>query len=446
MARENNTAVLIASPRAMKLDSSASLSLRHLPGTEKEVLEVIALALGNDNWENSAITGELAALKETRPQDLLRAAGVEQEAIENMAEYLRNAGSVGILIGTEFLKFPQGTAGLALLKALLGTLEKKITVVPILDRSNQRGAWEMGVHPGFASGYGNAGQTGLGHAAMFEAAEKGELESLYIIGEDPLATYPDEDFVKGALSRVDFLLVQDTFMTQTAGLADCVLPGACFAEKNGTLTNQEGRVQSIQRLMKPPDRAFSDREIIGAVGRLFDPEFTPRTKSASPIFEEIKQALGMYRDVNLAFVNQRNEDNDLDNRAALVKPSDVAVTAEFFSPKPPSGDDKGSLFTLITGNHLFHSGRLSRKSELLNSLLKNPVVEICQEDADALGLAGGEKVRVTANRHEAVLTLKTNRGSKSGVAFIDENFEDIAANRFFERGVFRTRVSIEKIE
>jgi predicted molibdopterin-dependent oxidoreductase YjgC len=130
----------------------------------------------------------------------------------------------------------------------------------------------------------------------------------------------------------------------------------------------------------------------------------------------------------------------------LVKPSDVAVTAEFFSPKPPPGDGKGSLFTLITGNHLFHSGRLSRKSELLNSLLKNPVVEICQEDADALGLAGGQKVRVTANRHEAVLTLKTKRGSKSGVAFIDENFENIAANRFFERGVFRAKVSIEKIE
>jgi NADH-quinone oxidoreductase subunit G len=446
MARENDTPVLIASPRAMKLDSSASLSLRHFPGTEKEVLELIALALGDDNREHAAISGELAALREIPSEELLRATGVDREAIENMAAYFKNAGYVGILAGTEFLKFPQGTAGLTLLKALFRALEKKVTMVPILDRSNQRGVWEMGVHPAFAPGYGIAGQTGLGHAAMFEAAEKGELESLYLIGEDPLSTYPDEEFVKRALSRIDFLLVQDIFMTPTAKVADCVLPGACFAEKDGTLTNQEGRVQAIQRLMKPPDKAFSDREIIGAIGRLFEAEFTPRTKSASPVFEEIRQALGMYRDVDLAFVNKRNEDNQLDNRAALVKSAGVEIRGEFLRSEPPPVDDKDALFTLVTGNHLFHSGRLSRKSRLLNSLLENPVVEISREDADALGLADGDLVRVSGKRQQAVLTLKTKRGSISRVAFIFENFENVAVNRFFERGVFRAGVRIEKLK
>jgi len=445
MARENNTPVLIASLRAMKLDSSARLSLRHQPGTEKEVLTAIALALDDDIWQKVTAFDEFAELNQVRSIDCLRAAGVEQDQIDYVAEQLRNAESVGIVVGTDFLRYPQGCVALALMTELFKTLEKPVTVVPILDRSNQRGAWEMGVHPEFALGYHKGESQGLGHRAMFEAAEKGELDSLYIIGEDPLATCSDEEFLKRALSRIDFLLVQDTFMTQTAGLADCVLPGACFAEKSGTFTNQEGRVQSIKRLMKPPERAFSDREIIGAVGRLFDPEFTPRTKSASPVFEEIRQTLGMYRDVNLAFVNQRNEDNDLDNRGALIKPADVEVTADFFSFQPPRVDEKDSRFTLITGNHLFHSGRLSRKSELLNSLLKNPVVEICQEDADAIGLVSGDKVRVISNRHETVLTLKTKRGSKSGVAFIDENFEDVAVHRFFESGVFQAKVTIEKV-
>lgn len=445
MARENNTPVMIASPRAMKLDSSACLSLRHLPGTENEVLTAIALALGNDLREKITTSAEFAELPDLRPDDCLRAAGVEQNLIADAAEQLKNAASVGIMVGTEFLRFPQGCAGLAILTKILKTLEKPVTVIPILDRSNQRGAWEMGVHPEFALGYQNSAQPGLGHAALLAAAEKGELGSLYIIGEDPLATYPDADFVNSALSRVNFLLVQDIFMTATAKMADCVLPGTCFAEKEGTFTNQEGRVQAIKRLMKPPGKAFSDREIIGAIGRLYDQAFTPRTKSSGPVFEEIRQALGMYREVDLAFVDQRNEDNDLDNRAALVKPADVEVTADFFSFKTPPADDPDAHFTLITGNHLFHSGRLSRKSELLNSLLENPVVEICRDDADALGLAGGDKVRVVSNRHEAVLTLKTKRGSKSGVAFIDENFDNIAVNRFFEKGVFRAKVTIEKV-
>lgn len=446
LARENDTPLIIASPRAMKLDSSARLSLRHLPGTEKEVLAAIALAFGNDTWEQVANSDQLAALKATRPQDWLPAAGVEQSQIDNVAEYLRNAGSVGIMVGTEFLRFARGCAGLSVLTKLLRTLEKPVTVVPILDRSNQRGAWEMGVHPEFASGYRDADQPGLGHAAMFAAAEKGELESLYIIGEDPLATYPDEDFVKSALSRVNFLLVQDIFMTATAGMADCVLPGAVFAEKEGTFTNQEGRVQAIKRLMKPPGKAFSDREIIGAIGRLYDQAFTPRTKSSAPVFEEIRQQIGMYSDVNLDFVNKRNDANRLDHQEALIKPAAVEVRAEFSTSKAPAGAREKNIFTLITGNHLFHSGRLSRKSELLNRLLQEPVVEISQEDAAALGLADGEKVRVKGKRHEAALKLKTKRGSKTGVAFIDENFETVAVNRFFKSGVFWARVSIERLK
>lgn len=252
--------------------------------------------------------------------------------------------------------------------------------------------------------------------------------------------------MKKALSGVNFLLVQDVYMTATAQMADCVLPGVCFAEKEGTFTNQEGRVQAIKRLMKPPGQAFSDREIIGAIGRLYDPDFTPRTKSSAPVFEEIRQALGMYREVNLDFVNKRNEDNKLDQQEALIKTAGVEVTADFSISQSPAAADKESRFTLITGNHLFHSGRLSRKSQLLNSLLQEPTVEISREDAVALDLADGDRVRVIGNSHEAVLRLKTKKGSIAKVAFIAENFESIAVNRFFARGVFQAKVSIEKFK
>jgi NADH-quinone oxidoreductase subunit G len=444
MARENNPAVLIASPRAMKLDSSAHLSLRHAPGAEKEMLAAATLAIGNYNADKLFAHDGLVALKKIAAEELLRTAAVNAEEINDLAKHLNNASAIGILTGTEFLRFPQGTTSLATLVSVLRALGKEVLMVPILDRSNQRGAWEMGVLPRLGPGYGDPEQAGIGHEQMFEAAERGELESLYIIGEDPLASHPDESFIKSALSRVNFLLVQDIFLTETAGMADCVLPGAGFAGKEGTFSNQEGRVQTLKRLMPPPGASHSDLEIIGAIGRLFDAAFAPRTRNFSPVFEEIRKAVGMYADVSLAFVNQRNENNDLDNREALVQDSGVTVAAEPFNATIPAGDDNRLPFTLITGNHLFYSGRLTEKSDILGGLLKEPVVEISEDDAVKLGLSGGEKVSVKGDHHETVLRLKTKRGSKNGVAFIAENWEDVAVNRFFEKGHFKAKVRITK--
>jgi predicted molibdopterin-dependent oxidoreductase YjgC len=277
---------------------------------------------------------------------------------------------------------------------------------------------------------------------MLAAADRGELDALYIIGEDPLATYPEPAFVKRALARLDFLLVQDIFLTETARAADCVLPGAAFAEKEGTFTNQEGRVQAIRRLMRPPGQSWRDFKIIAAIGGLFDPRFAAEAPSAAAVFEAIRQTVGMYRDVDLTFQNQRNEANDLDNQAALIKASGAAVGGEAVSESLLPGEAGAGPFTLITGNHLFHSGRLSRKSAILNGLLKEPVAEISAADAAALGIASGAKVRVKGRRHEAVLTVKTRCGSKNGLVFIDENFENVAVNRFFQRGAFTAGVSL----
>jgi NADH-quinone oxidoreductase subunit G len=444
MARERNTPVLIASPRAMKLDRSARQTLRHVPGTEKEFLEALALSLASRNADTLAKFNELATIKDTGSQSLLSTTRVADDEIDKLAKHLNDAAVVSIIAGTEFLRFPRGSSGLATIVAVLKTLGKKVLIVPILDRCNQRGAWEMGVLPGYGPDYRAVEQPGLGHDGIFEAAERGELESLYLIGQDPLSTHPDELFVKSAFSKLKFLLVQDIFLTETARMADCVLPGACFGEKEGTFTNQEGRVQSIKRLMKPPGKFRSDLAIIASVGALFEPSFMPQPRRSSTVFDEISSTIGMYADVSLVFDNQRNEKNDLDNRAALVRNSGVTLDGERFGPGSSEKVDDDNLFTLITGNHLFYSGRLTAKSDILRGLLKEPEVEISEEDAAALGLSNGAKVKVEGKRHTAVLALKTRRGSKTGVAFIAENFEDVAVNRFFQKGDFKAKVSITK--
>jgi NADH-quinone oxidoreductase subunit G len=440
-----NITVMIASARAMKLDRSAGVTLRHTPGNENEVLEALTLTLAEFNTARLPADAGLDPGQKPGIESVVSLAGADTGTLNRLAQSLNNSASVSIMAGTEFLRFPRGTAGLSKLVDLLEMLGKRVLIMPVLDRCNQRGAWEMGVHPGLGPGYHDLQPAGFGHDAILAAAEKDDLESLYIIREDPMATYAQPEYVKQALSKLNFLLVQDIFLTETARLADCVLPGASFAEKEGTFTNQEGRVQSISPLMKPPGKAKTDLEIIARIGRLFDESFSPYTKRSAVVFEEIRNQVGMYANVSLSFKNQRNEANDLDNKPALVSDSSVKPPAEHFSPGPPERDEDSSLFTLVSGNHLFYSGRLAEMSDLLKGLLEEPTVEISIEDAAEKGVSSGEKVTVEGSRYKAVLTVKITSGSQNGVAFIAENFKSVPVNRFFEKGCFKTKVSISKV-
>jgi len=441
MARENNTDVAILSPRAMKLDSSARLLVRHRPAAEREILEAAALSIGRYHPDQPAAQTE-AGQRDLK--DLLRSADIDGETVDALADRLNRAEVIGVLTGSDLLRFPRGAAGLASLTGLLRRLEKDIQIVPVLDRCNQRGAWEMGVLPGFGPGYRPLDSPGLGFADMLASAEQGDLRSLYVVGEDLPAVCPDPESARRALAKLDFLIVQDAFLTETARMADCVLPGAAFAEKEGTFTNQEGRAQTVERLMRPPGKAKRDFKIITAIARCFDPDFASTMGSAADIFAQIRAEVDMYTDVELTFNNQRNEDNELDQQTALVGAAAAAAPRIPVDLPVPTGDDHGS-FTLVTGNHLFHSGRLSRRSAILNSLLEAPTVEMSSEDAADLQVADGDRVRIVGSRHKAELTVKVRRGSRPGVVFVDENFESTAVNRFFQPGNFSARVDITPV-
>lgn len=427
--------LVIASTRAMKLDSSANAVLRHSLAAENAALTSIIISL-NEGKLGDALKG----MHDTELAANLKASGLEAGAVKDVARRLAASESVGIIAGTDFLRFPEGTAGLGILKDLLRSRGKKVRVMPVLDRANQRGAWEMGVHPHFGPGYSPV-KKGLGTDGMLEAAMKGELDALWVIGADVAAMYPDEDFARSALSKVGFLVVQDLFMSDTARQANVVLPGAAHAEKDGTFTNQEGRVQLIKKLMRAPGKAKQDVNIIRAVGESFDRSFGP--KHFALVLDEIRKEVPSYSEASLKFNNKRNSDNRLDNREALVKAS--------AAPAPPQAKFTGSnaefgagRFLLSTGNHLYHSGRCSTKSETLLGLLKGAVVEISEEDAAELDIRSGEKVRVRGGGFEAQMTLIVRKGTRKGVAFIGENFVDAPVSKYFKRGAGIPRVDIIK--
>jgi len=427
--------VIIASPRAMKLDSSANTVLRHNLASENAVLTTIIIGL-NEGKLGEALKG----MHDAQLDANLKASGLSADSVKDAVKRIAASESVAIFAGTDFLRYPEGITGLGILKDLLKSRGKKVKVMPVLDRANQRGAWEMGVHPGFGPGYTQV-RKGLGTEGMLEAAMKGELEALYIAGSDVASMYPDEDFAKSALSKVKFLIVQDMFMSECARQANVVLPGASHAEKDGTFTNQEGRAQIIKKLLTAPGKAKQDINIIRAIGESFDRSFGP--KHFALVLDEIRKEVPMYSEVSLAFNNKRNTENKLDNRTALIKAAEApSISSGQFAAA--RAEESGARFVLATGNHLFHSGRSSRKSETLLGLLKGAVVEISDTDASELGLKNGDKVRVKGTNFEAQMTLITKKGTMRGVAFLAENFDEAPVNRYFRRGKGIPRVDIIK--
>ncbi len=415
-AGSSHLKIVIASPRAMKLDSSAYMTLRHLPAAEGPLLEALAALV--EKKDGAEVEG------------LISAAGLTKQEVEALSRDFMTASTVAVMAGVDFLRFPENIPGLRLFADKLRGLKKTVHIMPLLDRCNQRGAWDMGVHPGFGPGYEKSAGTGLGSWDVIERASKGDIDALYVAGEDIVSLFPDRGLVEKGLGNLKCLIVQTSFLDETAKMAHIVLPSATFAEKSGTYTNQEGRVQRIFALNEPPGGAKTDLEIFSAVGSLFDSSFG--ADDAGEVFDEIRERVGSYS--NVEFEHERS--------GPLVSASKASLNGE--APSGRREYEKGEGFMLITGNHLLHSGRLSARSDILRSLLDEAVIEISAEDAERLELKEGDTVKVKGADFEAELKLRTKAGTRSGVAFIAENFGDVPVNRFLRLGNLIPRVSISR--
>ncbi|MBI5287211.1 MAG: NADH-quinone oxidoreductase subunit NuoG [Deltaproteobacteria bacterium] len=436
--------LITAYPRRMKLDSSALIALRYKPGDEGEVIKGII-----DFIENNPPIPPL-------PSTFTEVLGLED--IDAAAVRFKAAEGITIFVGVDILRFDSGRdvlASLAKVKRLLKDLGKDVMVRPLFDRPNQYGARTVGIHPLFLPGIKRAKEDGMDSGEILEAILKGEIDNLYVLAEDVVSMCPDAGFAREAISNVRFLVVQDVFLTETARMADVVLPGATYAEKDGTFTNQEGRVQRVRKVILPPGDSRDDLTILCSIGGF-------KYKSARDVFEDIKREVAGYRDISFDM---------LDGNGALVKGHKTENQGSRGQARPASRSEAGGVkgsseirinpsnprtlepsnpyldeypFLLMTGNHLFHSGRLSQYADVLMQLLGEPFVEIDEEDANAIGLVDKDKVVVKSKGYSTQLSLRVVRGSERGVAFIPENFDKVPVNHFFKRGQGIPRVKIVK--
>jgi predicted molibdopterin-dependent oxidoreductase YjgC len=277
---------------------------------------------------------------------------------------------------------------------------------------------------------------GLTAPEMLRAAEKGSLKALYVMGENPALSDPDTAHTVKALKALDLLVVQDIFLTETAELAHVVLPGASFAEKVGTFTNTERRVQRVRRAVNSPGIAMKDSLVIMELSKRMGYEMS--YSHTVEVFREIGQAWPALAGMSYA----RLEDGGIQWPCPTP---DHPGTQYLFKGGFPRGKgrftvvayrpsheepDKDYPFLLTTGRTLFqyHTGTMTRKVKPINAVSPEAFIEINPEDARALSLEGGAQVKVSSRRGSITLKAVVTKRPGKGVVFIPFHFKEAAAN------------------
>lgn len=325
-------------------------------------------------------------------------------------------------------------------------------VNPLRGQNNVQGACDMGGLPNVFTGYQpvtnetavekfskywNAplsNKVGMTLTQMVPACGDA-IRALYIMGENPMVSDPNLNHVEECLEKLDLLVVQDIFLTETAKMADVVLPGVTFAEKLGTISNTERRVQLTNPAIRPWGNVRQDYEIIADLAARFGHEF-PRTPEG--LFQEIRDLTPSYagltydriRDVGIQWPCP-NEDHP---GTRFLHAGKFARGIALLSPltyRPPDEEpDVEYDFVLSTGRILehFHSGSMTRRSLLLDALVDSGHVELHPEDAERHGVADGERIAVVTRRGRIETTALVTERVAKGSIFVPFHFAEAAAN------------------
>ncbi len=253
---------------------------------------------------------------------------------------------------------------------------------------------------------------------MMASMKSKEMKALYIIGDNPLFNLPDRPFIKEALEALDFLVVQDLYLTETAEMADVVLPAKGWTEKTGTYTNLERRVQ-LQKKAVNQSAGMEDWKIISEISCKMGYQMS--YSDAENIMDEIAELSPLYRDLSYREIGRGSCLWPYHGEPLRGKINEIPSIRD-------SKDDYSSDFYLVPDKPLFHSGTLSRRSPSLNRISPVPELKIGRDGANRLGLAGGEIVR-----------FSTSIGSIEAPVTVDDTIRDnrvLFSNNFRDNGVF----------
>lgn len=468
-AKEKGAKVILIDPRKTMTGNQSDLFLQITPGTNVALINALMNVIINNNLIDEEFiknrTKGFEELKNTvekyTPEYASKICGVSPELIEEAAKLYATSERSSILYCMGVTQFTHGVDNVKSccnLAMITGNMGKRGTGVnPLRGQNNVQGACDMGAlsdkYPGYQlvtspeayEKFEKLWKTELSHdmgLTIPEMIEKcgSELKCLYIMGENPMVSDPDINHVEHALKSLDFLVVQDIFLTETAQLADVVLPSACWAEKDGTFTNTERRVQRIRKAVNPPGEALEDWVIIKKLAEKMGHGEMFNYTSHEDIFNEIRKAIPQYAGITY-------EKLGVDGIQWPCKTEDSNGTPILHTEKFLTSDGLGRLFAieygevaelpdeeypmiLTTGRVIFHyhTGTMTRKSRHLVSEINEGFIEIHPEDAKKLNIKDKEIVEVSSRRGKVKVKAKITENIKKGVVFMPFHFAECAAN------------------
>jgi len=385
--------------------------------------------------------------------------GVPRDTIVEAARLFATCKPATIIYAMGITQHSHGTdnvMAVANLAMLTGNMGRPSTGVnPLRGQNNVQGACDMGALPNVYTGYQRVDNPdiqkkfeiawrsdlsptpGLTLTEMLDAAYDGKIKAVYVMGENPILSDADANHTEKALKKLEFLIVQDIFLTETARLADVVLPAVSFAEKDGTFTNTERRIQRVRKAIEPVGNSKPDWWIICQLARkMCDKDFD--FENPSEIMEEIARLTPSYGGVTYERLEECGlqwpcPTKDHPGTPILHVGRFVCGLGKFapLQYKPPAElPDKEYPLVLTTGRNLYHyhTGTMTRKVAGLNTIEPEGVIEINPADASSLKIKDGDKVKVISRRGEVAVKAKITEKSPPKVVYMTFHFAESAAN------------------
>jgi len=465
-AQRKGAKVIVVDPRRTDLGRKADIFLQLLPGTDVALLNgLLHVIVSEELYDNQFIAErtegfpEMCALvQEYTPAYVEKITGVPAADVINAARLYATSDKAAILYAMGITQHTTGTdnvRSIANLAMATGNVGRENTgVYPLRGQNNVQGACDMGTLPSYYPGYQKVNnpeirdklgafwgvelpaEPGLSVMEMMDAARAGTLKGMYIMGENPMLSSPDLNAVEKSLRNLEFLVVQDIFLTETAQLAHVVLPGASFAEKDGTYVNTERRVQLVRQAISPIGESLPDWQIICQLSTALGQQ--QLAISPAEIMEEISHITPSYGGVSYSrlagqglqwpCLDDQHPGTPYLHKERFTRGKGQFVAAQF--QHPHELPDEAYPLIFVTGRHLYHyhTGTMSRRSKGLEAARPEAYVEINPVTAAGMGVENGEYVLLESRRGSIKIKTKVTERIPERIVFVPFHYKEAAAN------------------
>ncbi len=478
--RHRGAKLIVADPRRIDITDYADLHLRHRPGTDIALLNGLMHVILREGWHDETFIAERTEgfemlreiVQKYTPEAASEITGVPAEEIETAARMMSENRPGALLYAMGITQHIVGVANVmscANLQMLLGNMGVPGSGVnPLRGQNNVQGACDLGglpnVYPGYqrvtdpairakfedAWGVPLSGEIGLTVTEMMSGLENGQVRCLYVIGENPMVSDPDLNHVRHALQQAEFMVVQDLFFTETCRFADVILPAASFAEKDGTFTNTERRIQQVRQALQPPGEAKADSWIVTELAkRVIDlgagtpdkdaPHAGWFYASAADVMAEINALAPIYAGVTYHRLQAGDQlqwpvpSEDHPGTPVLHTGRFSRGLGRFAAVDhvPPAElPDEEYPLMLTTGRVLYHwhGGEMTRRARNLRAMYPEALIEINPKDAKTADISDGALMKVASRRGEIIAKAQVTDRVEAGLIFSTFHYPESAAN------------------